>query len=70
MDALWELNLIWPGVMDVIIANSVWSCVIKVRPANNNYLPSIYYLPSILYVFLLKLNVEIVFMTNLLDKTD
>ena len=47
----------WPEVMDVIIANSVWSRVIKAQPANNNYLPStIYYLLSavyIIYIFLL-----------------
>ena len=27
----------WPEVMDVIIANSVWSRVIKAQPANTNY---------------------------------
>ena len=43
----------WPEVMDVIIANSVWSRVIKAQPANANYLLSAIYIIS----FFLKLNV-------------
>ena len=45
----------WREVMDVIIANSVWSRVIKAQPANTNYLLSAIY---IIYIYLLlKLNV-------------
>ena len=43
----------WREVMDVIIANSVWSRVIKAQPANTNYLLSAIYIIS----FFLKLNV-------------